>query len=131
VKVRSRRKRDLIDVTDEVAAQVHFGSGVLHIFVPHTTAGVTLNEGYDPAVAEDILSVTRRMVPEDIPQKHAEGNSDSHALSSVFGASLLIPVVDGDLVLGRWQRIFLVEMDGPRTRRLHLSFIPGGKVSDA
>ncbi|MBD3369187.1 YjbQ family protein [Candidatus Fermentibacteria bacterium] len=130
MQVRSSRKRELIDVTDEVAARVPAGSGLLHVFVPHTTAGVTLNEGYDPAVVEDILSVTGRLVPEDIPQRHAEGNSDSHALSSIFGVSLFVPVAGGELGLGRWQRIFFVEMDGPRSRRLRLTFLPGEVVGD-
>lgn len=130
MQVRSSRKRELIDVTDEVAARVPSGSGLLHVFVPHTTAGITLNEGYDPAVADDILSVTRRIVPEDMPQSHAEGNSDSHALCSIFGASLLVPVADGELGLGRWQRIFFVEMDGPRSRRLRLTFLSGEVVGD-
>jgi secondary thiamine-phosphate synthase enzyme len=89
---------------------------------PHTTAGVIVNEGYDPDVVGDLVRRLERLAPrEGQGDRHAEGNSDAHMVVALGGSSVLLPIADGGLALGRWQRIFLVEWDGPRSRRLHVS----------
>lgn len=122
IQVRTRAPRELVDVTRQVAAAAREtgGDGAWLVFVPHTTAGVTINEGADPAVADDILMALEAMVPEGQPWKHAEGNSPAHVLSSLVGASVLVVVEDGELVLGTWQSIFFCEFDGPRSRKVWL-----------
>jgi secondary thiamine-phosphate synthase enzyme len=121
IRIRSRAKRELIDITDEVAeAARQGGDGVWMVFVPHTTAGVTINEGADPSVATDIVHALERAVPEDQAFDHAEGNSAAHVMSTLAGASALVAVENGELALGTWQSIFLCEFDGPRSREVWL-----------
>ena len=124
IEIRTDRREQLVDVTDLVAEAVErivpMPAAVL-LHVPHTTAGVTINEGYDPAVAEDVLDVLRRLVPRDAGYRHLEGNSDSHVKAIATGSSQLVPVDGGTPLLGRWQRIFFCEFDGPRTRQLWVS----------
>jgi secondary thiamine-phosphate synthase enzyme len=122
IQVRTRARRELMDVTRQVAAAAREagGDGAWLVFVPHTTAGVTINEGADPAVADDILMALEAAVPEDQRWKHAEGNSPAHVLSALVGSSVLVAVEDGELALGTWQSIFLCEFDGPRSRRIWL-----------
>jgi secondary thiamine-phosphate synthase enzyme len=120
--VRTTAARELVDVTDAVAhAVVELGmsDGAVLVSSPHTTAGVVVNEGYDPDVAGDLVRRLERLAPrEGQGDRHAEGNSDAHLVVALVGTSVLLPVEDGGLRLGRWQRIFLVEWDGPRARRL-------------
>jgi secondary thiamine-phosphate synthase enzyme len=122
IEVRTRARRELVDVTRQVAAAAREagGDGAWLVFVPHTTAGVTINEGADPAVADDIVMALEATVPEAQAWKHAEGNSPAHVLSSLVGSSVLVAVEDGELALGTWQSIFLCEFDGPRSRRVWL-----------
>ena len=121
VQVRSRAKRELIDITDGVAAAARAGGdGAWMVFVPHTTAGVTINEGADPSVATDIVRALERAVPEDQPFDHAEGNSPAHVMSALVGSSVLVAMEGGELALGTWQSIFLCEFDGPRAREVWL-----------
>jgi secondary thiamine-phosphate synthase enzyme len=125
--VRTTRRTEMQDVTDEVAAAVRESAcsdGVCHLYVPHTTAGVTINEGYDPAVAQDIAAAFDRLVPHVANSAHAEGNSDSHIKSALVGSSETVWIVAGKLALGRWQRIFFAEFDGPRSRELRLKIVP-------
>jgi secondary thiamine-phosphate synthase enzyme len=98
--------------------------GVCHVFVPHTTAGVTINEGADPDVARDIEAHLSKLVPEDPGFEHAEGNSDSHIKTTLVGPSATAPVRSGRLALGTWQAIFLCEWDGPRTRNVEVAVTP-------
>ena len=95
-------------------------SGVCHLYVPHTTAGITINEGDDPDVARDIEAALDRMVPREAGYKHYEGNADSHIKSSLVGVSQRVLIEGGRLVLGRWQAVFFCEFDGPRAREVHL-----------
>ena len=123
--VSSSRPRELIDVTDAVVRAVlelGVAAGAVLVASPHTTAGVTINEGYDPDVAGDLVRRLERLAPrEGQGDRHAEGNSDAHLAVALVGTSVLVPVSDGGVRLGRWQRIFLLEWDGPRTRRLLVS----------
>lgn len=98
--------------------------GICQVFVPHTTAGVTINENADPDVVEDMLAALGRMVPE-LPYKHGEGNSPAHVKSSLVGCSITVPVVDNDLYLGTWQGIYFCEFDGPRRRKVGIQVVGG------
>jgi secondary thiamine-phosphate synthase enzyme len=122
--VRTSRRAQLADITEKVAALVA-GSGVeegvCHVYVPHTTAGVTINEGADPDVAHDIEMQLARLVPKDGGFEHGEGNSDSHIKTALVGPAVAAPVRGGKLALGTWQAIFLCEWDGPRTRKVEVA----------
>jgi len=125
--IRTSRRTELRDVTAEVEAAVReFGcaQGVCHLFVPHTTAGVLINEGDDPSVARDIGATLDRLIPHRGNYEHAEGNSDSHIKTALVGSSETVWIENGRLALGRWQAIFLAEFDGPRTREMRLRIVP-------
>ena len=127
LEVRTSRRAQLLDITERVAGVVRRSGivdGTCHVFVPHTTAGVTINEGADPDVARDIEKMLVRLVPKDCDFSHAEGNSDSHVKTALVGPSLVAPVRDGGLSLGRWQAVFLCEWDGPRTRTVEVAVSP-------
>ena len=124
--MKTRRRAELVDVTDRVAAAVvrsGVAEGVCHVFVPHTTAGVTINEGADPDVARDIEMQLEQLVPKAGGYRHAEGNSDSHIKTVLIGPGCVAPVRDGRLALGTWQAIFLCEWDGPRNRRVEVAVV--------
>ena len=122
--VNTRDRAQMVDVTDQVRGEVR-ASGVLEgiclIYSPHTTCGVTVNEGWDPAVASDAIGHLRELVPQGKAFRHTEGNSDSHIQTMLVGNSAAVPVTGGELKLGRWQAIFLCEFDGPRERELWIS----------
>ncbi len=125
--VSTSRRSQLLDVTAEVAAAVEragVAEGVCHVFVPHTTAGVTINEGADPDVARDIEARLAQMVPHEAGYQHAEGNADSHIKTVLIGPECTAPVRGGKLALGTWQAVFLCEWDGPRTRRVQVAVVP-------
>ena len=117
--------RELVDVTGAVVRatlELDLREGAVLVASPHTTAGVTINEGYDPDVAGDLVRRLERLAPrEGQGDRHDEGNSDAHLAVALIGTSVLIPVAEGGLRLGRWQRVFLLEWDGPRSRRLLVS----------
>jgi secondary thiamine-phosphate synthase enzyme len=121
--VSSQRRRQLIDVTSFVQEAVSasgISEGLCHVFVPHTTAGVMLNENADPAVGQDLLAAYEKLLPE-VAWRHSEGNSDAHLLSSLIGVSVCVPISASELQLGRWQAVYFVELDGPRRRELWLT----------
>lgn len=121
IAVRTTRREDLVDITDEVRALVRdagIADGLLHLWSMHTTCALTVNEGFDPDVVDDVVAFMRRLVPRDAGFRHAEGNSDSHIKVAFFGPGLTLMVEDGQLLLGRWQRVFLCEWDGPRSREV-------------
>ncbi|HKW06167.1 MAG TPA: secondary thiamine-phosphate synthase enzyme YjbQ [Candidatus Dormibacteraeota bacterium] len=125
--VRTQRRAHLVNITERVAEAVEksgVADGVCHVFVPHTTAGVTINEGADPDVAGDIESHLAELVPKEAAFEHAEGNSDSHIKTVLVGPSCTAPVRQGKLALGTWQAIFLCEWDGPRTRKVEVGVTP-------
>jgi secondary thiamine-phosphate synthase enzyme len=121
--LRTSRRTEFVNITAEVAgviARSGVRDGVCHVYVPHTTAGVIINEGYDPDVARDIEATLDRLVPRDAGYRHAEGNSDSHIKTALVGSSQSVLVQSGRPLLGRWQAIFFCEFDGPREREVFI-----------
>ncbi len=122
--VRSSAKSDLIDMTRSVQEAVDktgVKEGICFIFIPHTTAAVTINENADPAVSEDLLLTLSRIIPPDGRYRHLEGNAPAHIKSSLIGSSQAVFVESGKLMLGTWQSIFFCEFDGPRTRKVYVT----------
>jgi len=128
ITVRTERRTQFLDITREVRAALDGdgeGSAVL-VYVPHTTAGVTINEHADPAVARDFEAALEKMVGEDWGWQHVEEgeeNAPSHIRASLMGPQVLVPLRDGELALGTWQGIFFCELDGPRTRRVYVTVL--------
>jgi secondary thiamine-phosphate synthase enzyme len=121
--VRSSRREEMIDITGEVTDAVRtcgVKDGVCMVYVPHTTAAVTINENADPSVVRDILNGLAKIVPLNCGYSHAEGNADAHIKSSIVGCSVIVPIEEGRLRLGTWQGIFFCEFDGPRSRKCNI-----------
>ena len=121
LRLKTSQRTQWVNITAEVSRCVTasgVSSGVCHIYCPHTTAGITINEGYDPDVASDMEAAFDRMVPRDAGYRHAEGNSDSHIKATLVGSSQSVWIKGGALQLGRWQAIFFCEFDGPRAREV-------------
>jgi len=124
--VPSTKREEFVDITASVREEVRrsgIEQGLCVVYCPHTTAGLTINEHADPAVAVDLLVAFERLVADDVTWTHLEGNSPAHVKASLVGASVLAPIDGGDLVLGTWQGVFLCEFDGPRTRQVWLRFV--------
>ena len=124
--LKTLRRTEWLDITSEINRRVAasgVSSGICHIYCPHTTAGITINEGYDPDVARDMEAAFDRMVPRDAGYRHDEGNSDSHIKATLVGNSQSVWIEDSRLRLGRWQAIFFCEFDGPRSREVHLKIV--------
>jgi secondary thiamine-phosphate synthase enzyme len=120
IKIGSRSRTELIDITDEVRDLVrksNIRDGVCHLFALHTTAGITINEGADPDVQRDIVDFLNKTVPVSYPFTHGEGNSDAHVKSTLVGPCKTVFIEDGKLLLGTWQAIYFCEFDGPRSNR--------------
>ncbi|MDY7036161.1 MAG: secondary thiamine-phosphate synthase enzyme YjbQ [Thermodesulfobacteriota bacterium] len=125
INVKTRTRNELVDITSSVqkeVSKIRPENGICIIFVPHTTAGITINEGADPAVCRDIISTLNDLVPAKAGYLHMEGNADSHIKASLMGSSISVIVENGRLVLGTWQKIFFCEFDGPRARKVHIKF---------
>ncbi|MCX5704872.1 MAG: secondary thiamine-phosphate synthase enzyme YjbQ [Candidatus Omnitrophica bacterium] len=126
VSVKTSRRIELVDITDKIQNAVSKNkvkNGVCIVFCPHTTAGLTINENADPSVQSDIINTLNKLIPADAGYAHSEGNADSHAKSSLLGASLNVIVEDGKLQLGTWQGIYFCESDGPRSREIWIKII--------
>jgi secondary thiamine-phosphate synthase enzyme len=126
LEIRTKKRTEMVDITAEVKKAVENSGvkdGICCVFVPHTTAAVTINENADPDVTRDIEAHMSRLVPRDSGFAHVEGNSDGHIKSSMFGASEMLIVDGGQLVLGIWQGIYLCEFDGPRTRKVFVKVL--------
>jgi secondary thiamine-phosphate synthase enzyme len=124
--VKTHSRTEMIDITDDVQAALREAGvrdGFCMVFVPHTTAAVTINENADPTVKDDMLKVINKIIPWDDGYRHLEGNSAAHIKSTLVGASELVAVAGGKLQLGTWQGLFFCEFDGPRRRKVHLHFI--------
>ena len=127
ISVKTHAQTEMIDITTEVQSALQamgIQDGVCLLYVPHTTAAVTINESADPSVRQDIMMALNQIVPWKAPYQHMEGNSPAHVKSSLVGASELVAVEKGRMVLGTWQGIFFCEFDGPRTRKLHIKVLP-------
>ena len=125
--IKTSRRTEWVNITSEVnrcVAASGVSSGVCHLYVPHTTAGITVNEGDDPDVARDMEAAFDRMAPRDAGYKHYDGNSDSHIKASLVGCSQTVWIENGQLRLGRWQAIFFCEFDGPRNREVQVKIVP-------
>jgi secondary thiamine-phosphate synthase enzyme len=125
----TRTRTEFIPLSERIRTEARAllqGSGILHVYVPHTTAAVCINEGFDPDVVSDVDRVFDRMVPWKADYRHGEGNTAAHVKSILVGASVTVPVENGSMLLGRWQEIFFCEFDGPRARTVRISFLPAG-----
>jgi secondary thiamine-phosphate synthase enzyme len=128
--VRTSTQTEFIDITrsvQEAVKKTGVKDGICIIFIPHTTAAVTINENADPSVIHDILMELNKIVPFKDPYHHMEGNSPAHIKTSLVGCSEIVFVESGRLVLGTWQGIFFCEFDGPRNRKVHVKVIPDGR----
>lgn len=132
IQVSSKTKAELVDITAEVHRCVRESGvqqGICVLFVPHTTAGVTVNENWDPSVKADILAVLDRLVPWQGSYRHTEGNAAAHVKASLLGSSQTLFIQNGKLVLGTWQGVFLAEFDGPRRREVLVRIISDAEGS--
>jgi secondary thiamine-phosphate synthase enzyme len=128
IKTHSRVEfRDITNEVREIVKENNISSGVCYVSVPHTTAGITINEHADPDVVEDIAAQLEEMVPQHHSYKHSEGNSAAHIKASLMGSSVAVMIERGDLALGTWQGIFFCEFDGPRNRTFRVKTMADGK----
>jgi secondary thiamine-phosphate synthase enzyme len=121
IEVRTGLRTEFIDITDKISeelAKAGVLDGTCYVYMPHTTAGLTINENADPDVTLDILAGLTRLVPVKEDYRHTEGNSDAHIKASLMGFSQMVPVIDGRLALGTWQALYFCEFDGPRNRHV-------------
>jgi secondary thiamine-phosphate synthase enzyme len=128
LEIKTAKTTELIDISSIIQELLNKHGpmdGVCYIYVPHTTAGVTINENADPSVQHDILMVLNKIIRADEPYQHAEGNSPAHVKATLTGSSATVLVENGRLVLGTWQGIYFCEYDGPRQRRVKVKFIKG------
>lgn len=128
IEVSSSSKEEMIDITPSVRKIVKdekVENGICLIYTPHTTAGIVINENADPDVKRDILMMLNKIIPENMPYSHTEGNSPAHIKSAIIGNSRIIPVNNGSLSLGTWEGIFFCEFDGPRRRKVYVEIIEG------
>ena len=124
--VRTNSRAEMVDITSMVQKEVSkagVNDGICTVYVPHTTAGITINEGADPAVCEDIIATLNELIPEGRGYRHLEGNADSHIKASLMGSSASVLIENGRLVLGTWQKIFFCDFDGPRTRKTFVKIV--------
>ena len=125
--IRTPERECFVEITQylrKYLSEINVSDGVLHVSVPHTTAGVTINEHADPSVVRDILVHLKKLVPYHGDYEHLEGNSDAHIKACLVGSSLSIPFESNRLLLGTWQGVFFCEFDGPRTRRFIVTVLP-------
>ncbi len=128
LEIKTNSRCEVIDVTDKIQKVISdskIKSGICIVYVPHTTAGIIVNENYDPSVRIDILEAFEKIAPLSSRYKHTEGNADSHIKTSLIGSSATLLIEDGQILLGSWQGIMFCEFDGPRTRKLVVKIIEG------
>lgn len=126
--VKTTKRNEVVDITrevEEIVGRAKFSEGVCVVYVPHTTAAVTINENADPKVVRDILAHLSKLIPESGSYAHREGNSDAHIKAATLGPSVTLLVSSGRLVLGTWQGIYFCEFDGPRQRGVFVQLVPG------
>ena len=126
IKIISKKRNEMIDITSDIQNKIDesdIENGIAIIYVPHTTAGITINEGADPSVQRDIIEKLKTLVPESGDYHHMEGNSDAHIKASILGSSVTVLIENKRLILGTWQHIFFFEGDGPRNRKVFLELL--------
>jgi secondary thiamine-phosphate synthase enzyme len=126
MQIKTGRREEMVDITPAVRRLIKENSwsdGILLLYCPHTTGAITVNEGADPDVVRDITINMNKLVPRNGDYRHAEGNSDAHIKSSMFGCEQMVIVEAGDIQLGTWQKIYFCEFDGPRSRKIWAKFI--------
>ncbi len=126
INIKTKTRTEFIDITPEIQKfidEAEIKSGLCYLYVPHTTAGITINEGADPSVMEDIQKTLSKLIPHNFNYSHMEGNSDAHIKSTIVGVSKAVFIDGGKLLLGTWQSIFFCEFDGPRHRRVLVKII--------
>ena len=126
INVSSKKRNEMIDITYDIQKLIdeeNLMEGHLFVYVPHTTAGVTINEGADPSVQRDIIETLKKLVPENAGYMHMEGNSDAHIKASLLGSSVNVLIKNKKLMLGTWQHIFFFEGDGPRNRKVYIDIV--------
>lgn len=125
-KIKTNKRKEMIEITSLIKESVrHIKSGVVAVYAPHTTAGVAINEAYDPDVTYDVMDKFESLVPYSKSYRHAEGNADAHIQSVMVGSSVFLIIENNELVLGRWQGIFFMEFDGPRNREVYIKVMEG------
>ena len=123
IEVKTQAREEVVDITARVREELVSSGvkdGICYVYVPHTTAAVTINENADPSVKEDILMAMRKIVPDSLPYRHSEGNSPAHVKACLIGSSIKVIIDEGQLALGTWQGIFFCEFDGPRSRNVFI-----------
>ncbi len=123
IEVKTQAREELVDITARVREELVSSGvkdGICYVYIPHTTAAVTINENADPSVKEDILIALRKIVPDSLPYRHSEGNSPAHVKACLIGSSIKVIIDEGQLALGTWQGIFFCEFDGPRSRNVFI-----------
>ncbi len=128
IEISTSKRIEMIDITSHIRRVVkesNVRDGIVVVYVPHTTAGITINENADPSVAKDIENTLSRLVPAGKGYLHMEGNADSHIKSTIVGSSINVIIENGELILGTWQGIFFCEFDGPRRRKVYVKIIEG------
>ena len=126
INVSSKKRNEMIDLTYDIQkliAEENLTEGHLLVYEPHTTAGITINEGADPSVQRDIIETLKKLIPENGDYHHMEGNSDAHIKASLLGSSVTVMVKNKKMILGRWQHIFFYEGDGPRKRKVYIDLV--------
>jgi secondary thiamine-phosphate synthase enzyme len=129
LRIQTTLQTQLVDITDrvqEAVQRLRMSDGVCYVYVPHTTAGLTINENADPSVRDDLIMALSQIVPDGQPYRHREGNSPAHIKASLLGSSVAVFVESGQLVLGSWQGIYFCEFDGPRSRRVYVRDLKAG-----
>lgn len=128
ISISTGSRTEFVDITsgvEDIIGKSKVKSGACHIFIPHTTAGITINENADPSVRSDIMDSLNRLIPFDAGYEHAEGNAAAHIKSTLVGTNKTIPIENGGLKLGTWQGIFFCEFDGPRQRTIFVKITEG------
>lgn len=121
IEISTHSRTELVDITEEIRDVIKksgIKSGTCLIYVPHTTAAVTINENYDPSVSTDIVATLNRFAPDNVHYSHTEGNADAHIKAAIIGSSRTVFFEDGKIIFGTWQGIFFCEFDGPRRRKV-------------
>ena len=124
--IKTTSKVEIIDITEDVKSVVNKlnkKDGIILIYVPHTTAAITINENYDPMVGYDILNILDKIAPNNLNYKHLEGNAPAHIKASLIGSSVMLILENGEIKMGKWQGILFFEFDGPRNREIWIKVI--------